>query len=121
MQDHPLRLELLGTPLLDTSSISSSTTQKAIRLNNPALLFLYLAYRNDWVSRSELAFLFRPDETELVALKHLRLQLHRAKKLPWFLDIEAVEATCFEADKERMRLSVLTDVDEFKTAIVAEE
>ncbi len=120
MQESPLRLDLLGIPSASYKD-TNGFNKKAIRLNNPSLLMLYLAYRNDWVSRSELAFLFRPDETELIALKHLRLQLHRAKKLVWVDDFVGLEPHNFVAEKDRIRFSINTDIDDFKTAVAAED
>ncbi|MCA9836924.1 MAG: AAA family ATPase [Trueperaceae bacterium] len=86
---------------------------RSIRLNNPNLLLIYLAVRGDWVSRSELAFLFRPDDDEVSALKHVRLLLHRAKKNDW--------AAALEVDRYRARFVVNTDVASFKTALQNQE
>jgi DNA-binding SARP family transcriptional activator len=79
-----------------------------VTLNNPSLLLLYLAYRGDWVSRSELAFLFRPDEDEATAKLHVRVLLHRAKSLSW--------AASLATNKRQAKLAIATDVHAFKTA-----
>ncbi len=99
-----MKLQLMGLPKF----ISKDTTQP-IRLTTPSLLLIYLAFRSDWVSRSELAFLFKPDDSEAAALKHLRLLLYRAKQLEWSsqLDIE----------EKRVRFLIPTDVQAFKQAL----
>lgn len=100
-----VQIKLLGLPQLS----SEKASKQALRLNNPTLLLLYLANKADWVSRSELAFLFRPDDDESTALKHIRLLLHRAKKIPW--------ASNLETDSKRAKFTPSTDVKAFKTAL----
>lgn len=71
-------------------------------LNTPASLLFYLAASGDWVSRSELAYLYRPDDAESEALAYLRLQVHRAQGLPW--------AEGLEVEASRLRWQVDTDL-----------
>lgn len=99
-----LQFHLFGLP-----KIVDQTDVTAVRLNGPSLLLIYLAIKGDWVSRSELAFLFRPDDDEVSALKQIRLLLYRAKKLPW--------AEALETDPQRARFAVATDVADFRRAL----
>ncbi len=88
---------------------AKQSDNETLSLNNPSLLAIYLAFKSDWVSRTELAFLFRPDEDEASALKQIRLLLYRAKKLTW--------TSKLEIETKRVRLSIVTDVQLFKEAI----
>ena len=101
------KLYLLGLP-----EVEHEGDRKPLRLNNPTLLLLYLAYKRAWVSRSELAFLFRPDEDEVTALKHIRLLLHRAKQNAW--------AETLEIEKRRVRFITETDIESFSKALESE-
>ena len=103
-----VELKLFGLPQL-----IEENDAKALRLNNPSLLLIYLAVKGTWVSRSELAFLFRPDEDEKTALKHIRLLLHRAKQLSWAFPLEV--------EQGRVRFAVQTDVADFKAAIAVQD
>ena len=73
-----LSLSLFGMPSLILEGV-----QENLPLNTPSSLLFYLAVKGEWISRSELAFLYKPDETEAEALRYLRLQLHRAQQYPW--------------------------------------
>src|SRR5690606_40933411 len=68
------RLHLLGTPTFVHADRST-----ALPVNVPTSLLFYLAAHGGWVSRSELAYLYRPDQSETDALTYLRLQVHRAQ------------------------------------------
>lgn len=100
------RLRLLGTPTYEQAGRSI-----ALQLNVPTSLLVYLAVNGDWVSRSELAYLYRPDESESDALAYLRLQVHRAQGLPW--------ATALEVEPQRLRWSVTTDLNDLRAADAA--
>ncbi len=67
------RLKLLGVPKVDLKSRTSD-----LPLDKPTSLLYYLAQRGDWVNRSELAFLYRPDSPQKIALSNIRLYIHRA-------------------------------------------
>ncbi len=71
-------------------------------LNTPTSLLLYLAASADWVSRRELAYLYRPDSGEAEALAYLRLQLHRAARYSWAAELEI--------GKQQVRWLVPTDL-----------
>ena len=98
------RLKLLGVPKIDLKSEISD-----LPLDKPTSLLYYLAQRGDWVSRSELAFLYRPDSPEKVALSNVRLYIHRVKKYPW--------ADTLEVEKSRVRYQIKTDVQDFNKTI----
>ena len=72
-----------------------------------ALLF-YLAYRDVWVSRQELAYLFWPDMPEPNARSNLRKLLARAKGLAYTQGLEA--------ERSRLRWQVDTDLQAFRDA-----
>ena len=52
-------------------------------------LLAYLAYKGDWVSRDELAFLFWPDVPDHSARHSLRQLIKRVRKLNWLADLES--------------------------------
>jgi len=100
-------LKLFGSPELKYESKS-----QLLPLNTPSSLLFYLAVKGSWVSRSELAFLYRPDETEKEALRYLRLQLHRAQQYDW--------AGSLEVEQQQLRWLIATDIHSFQTAIKAQ-
>lgn len=79
--------------------------ESGLPANAPASLLAYLALADGWVARTELAYLFRPDEAEADALQYLRLQLHRAQRLPW--------ADGLRVEAQRVRFDVEHDVARF--------
>ncbi|HET8984623.1 MAG TPA: BTAD domain-containing putative transcriptional regulator, partial [Trueperaceae bacterium] len=83
----------------------------ALPLSTPTSLLFFLAADGDWVTRSELAYLYRPDESESDALTYLRLQVHRAQALPW--------AETLEVEPQRLRWCIATDLHELRTAAAA--
>lgn len=97
-------IQLFGLP-----KVRHQNELVAFRLNSPTLLLVYLAVKGDWVSRSELAFLFRPDDDEVSALKQVRLLLYRAKQIPWAEELET--------DPKRVRFKVATDLANFQYAV----
>ncbi len=72
-------------------------------------LLAYLAYQGDWVSRDKLAFLFWPDETDHTARHNLRQLLKYLRKMDWLSGLEA--------DEQRLRWQVETDVTLFRQAL----
>jgi DNA-binding SARP family transcriptional activator len=72
-------------------------------------LLAHLAARGTWVSRDALAFMFWPDQTNAGARRNLRWVLHSAREIPGF---DAVEA-----ERDRIRLIVATDVRRFDVAV----
>ncbi len=79
-----------------------------IKLSAPSSLLIYLAYRGKWIPRTELAFLYKPDEPEVDAKRYLRLLIHRAKSIPW--------ATNLEVERTQLRFLIGTDVAEYLKA-----
>ena len=102
-----LRLHLLGEP-----GITVKGERKAFALTKPALLLLFLACRQEEVSRRELAFLFRADVTEVTAQSYLRKLLFRAKRLQFAAGLEVSDThVCWR---------VSTDVQVFQEAFHAQ-
>jgi predicted ATPase len=97
-------LRLFGVPALE-----SDGKLENLPLNTPTSLLFYLALKGDWVSRSELAFLYKPDEVETEALRYLRLQIHRAQHYPWAKDLEI--------ESHQLRWQIGSDVAFFLKAI----
>jgi DNA-binding SARP family transcriptional activator len=75
----------------------------------PGALLAFLACRDGWVSRDELATLFRPDESDADARRYLRQLLHRAASLPWVEGLELVD--------DRVRWSVDGDLRRLRAAL----
>ncbi len=96
-----MELLLFGSPQAKNAGLLQT-----IPLERPAWLCLYLVMRGDWVTRDELACLFRPDSDDVTALSALRLILHRAKKFIW--------AASLEIEAKRVRLLLPTDVQRFE-------
>ena len=71
-------------------------------------LLAFLAYRGDWVSRDTLAFMFWPDQDNAGARRNLRWVLHSVRTLPEF--------AALEAERDRVRLALPTDVHRFESA-----
>ncbi len=92
----PTYVRLLGNPTIkfDGEWIVPPTTKMT------ALLY-YLAYKNHWVDRSVLTYLFWSDVPEENARNNLRKLLSRSKDLPYIQNL----------DVERTRLRWLTDTD----------
>ena len=99
-----IKLHLLSAPQVEIDG-----EFKDIKLNSPSSLLIYLAYRNKWVPRGELAFLYKPDEEETEARRYIRLLIHRAKRLPWARDLEI--------ERQQLRFKIKTDVADFLQAI----
>lgn len=97
-------LRLLGVP-----TVVQDGRATPLPVHTPASLLVYLAVAGDWVPRTELAYLYRPDEPEGVALQYLRLQVHRAQRLPW--------ATGLEVAADRVRWAPETDLAAFDEAV----
>ncbi|WP_337870880.1 tetratricopeptide repeat protein [Meiothermus sp.] len=99
-----LQLRLLGPPYAQLEG-----QRWELASSKPVYLLLYLAYQGDWVSRAHLAALFYPDQDEPTARHRLRLLLSRLRELPW--------AGGLEAEPQRLRFRVATDVQAFSAAI----
>lgn len=98
------QLHLLGYP-----SFELEGKRYELASQKPQYLLLYLAYRGDWVSRAHLAAFLYPDQDEPTARHRLRLLLSRLRELPWIQTLEA--------EPQRLRFKVATDVQAFRAAI----
>jgi DNA-binding SARP family transcriptional activator len=77
-----------------------------------SLLFsAYLAYREDWVQRDELLALFWPDQDEKTARHNLSQLLYHCRRQRW--------AAGLEAERQRVRWPIATDVQAFREAVGA--
>lgn len=94
------QLQMLGVPKL-----VAGADMHTLPLAKPATLLYYLAWREEWVSRAELAFLYRPDTDAAAALNYLRGLVFRAKTLDW--------ARNLEVQSERLRWLIPHDVRRF--------
>src|SRR5690606_30097444 len=96
-------LRLLGSP-----AVHLPEGARDLPVDKPASLLYYLASRGDWVTRSELAYLYRPDAPEEVALGNVRVLLHRARSRGWPGELVV--------EKARLRYDVDTDLGAFRSA-----
>ena len=99
-----MRLELFGNV-----RILENGRSKAIEIRRPSALLLYLAYRREWLSRDELRYLFNPDVIDSVAKRKLRIQIYRAKQVPWGKRLEVNDG--------QLRFLIDSDVADFDKAI----
>ncbi|HHO56620.1 MAG TPA: hypothetical protein ENK21_09535, partial [Trueperaceae bacterium] len=101
----PPYLKLLGA---NQAVLDSQTTN--IKLGRPSSLLIYLACKNKEVKRSELAFLYHPEQNRDSAFKYLRLLIYRAKKIDWAKDLKT--------GQHHLELTIKTDCYEFNEAIL---
>lgn len=99
------RIGLLGPP-----AISFGDDWLWPQPGKTTALLLYLAYRDDWVSRVELVDLFWRDTTESVARTNLRSLLSRTIATRPYAEALEIEAT-------RVRWRVTSDASEFRAAV----
>ncbi|MFO7545109.1 MAG: tetratricopeptide repeat protein [Trueperaceae bacterium] len=92
-----VRLTLLGAPWVEAGGVRADLT-----IDRPTSLLVLLALRRDWVRRSELAVLYRPEDDERTANAYLRKLVFRARQLPW--------ARGLVVEQARLRWDVDTDV-----------
>lgn len=97
-------LRLLGTPALEVGP-----DRHPLPATRPGWLLAYLGARGGWVTRSQLAYLFRADSPESVARHYVRNLLNRARRLPHVSGL-AIEPT-------RCRWEIDTDMGRFQRAI----
>jgi predicted ATPase/DNA-binding SARP family transcriptional activator len=89
-----------------------SATIVSLPVDKPASLLYHLAQRGDWVTRNELAFLYRPDADVDIALANVRKLLHRAREHPW--------AAGLEVERFRVRFVMESDASLFRQAVTGE-
>lgn len=99
----PIRLRLLGG-----LEVVDAAGARRLSLDRPVSLLIYLALRRDWVSRAELALLYRPEAPEAEAISYVRKLVFRARRRPWASGLEAAGGS--------LRWLVRTDVAEFLAA-----
>ncbi len=79
----PLNVSLFGLP-----SIMTTEGQIPIPLDKRGALLIYLAYKQDWLHREQLSFLFWPDSDDKTARRNLRQIINRSKKLNFSQNLE---------------------------------
>lgn len=103
-----IRLRLLGGAAVQ---VGGSETQ--LTLDRPLSMLVHLALRADWVSRAELALLYRPEASDAAASAYMRKLVFRARQHDW--------ATGLETSPGALRWLVATDVAEFLTRVSAKD
>lgn len=102
------RLQLLGALRLWQGDAAHELPASA-----PGWLLACLGMQGDWLPRERLALLFWPDAGEAEAQRALRVTLHRARQ---WLDRLGL-SPCLEAERQRLRLALPSDVPAFRAAI----
>lgn len=102
------RLQVLDSPRLD-----GVTGDGALPASLPGWLLVCLSLRGQWVAREELCGLLWPDDAAAVAQHKLRVHLHRLRQrlTDWGI------ADLLQAERSRIRLSLPSDVDDFRVAL----
>lgn len=100
----PQNIKLLGVP-----SINLAGNWQPIPSDKRGAFLIYLAYKQDWLHREQLSFLFWPDSDDKTARRNLRQIINRSKKLAF--------AETIELDDQRLRWQVNLDTTSFKEAI----
>ncbi|MFC6920239.1 ATP-binding protein [Meiothermus taiwanensis] len=95
--------------LLDEPHVRLGEARLELTPSRPTYLLVYLACQGAWVERERLADLLWPDSPEEEARHNLRVNLHRARSLPW--------AEALEVERDRLRFAVQTDVALFRAAL----
>jgi len=95
--------------LLDEPHVRVGEVRLELTPSRPAYLLVYLACQGAWVERDSLADLLWPESPEEEARHNLRVNLHRARSLPW--------ATGLEVERDRLRFPIETDVAQFRAAL----
>ena len=106
-----ITMTALRAQLLGAARIELATKTVDFAPDKRYQLLAYLAHRGDWVRRDELAHLFWPEVVDKAARHSLRQLLKRVRKLEWL--------TGLEADAQRVRWRVETDVAAFEEALAA--
>jgi DNA-binding SARP family transcriptional activator/tetratricopeptide (TPR) repeat protein len=101
-----VRALLLGTP-----RILAGSDETLLPATRPAALLAYLACRRSWVTRDELALVFRPDAGDAEARVYLRKLIFRARALPFAAGLEVTD--------ERVRWSISSDLADLRSAVAA--
>jgi len=97
-------LRLLGVPRLDDGAGGD-----VLPVTKPSSLLFYLACRNDWVGRHELAFMYLPDRPDGEALAYVRKLVFRARRYAWADGLEVRDAS--------LRWLVESDLGTFRSAL----
>lgn len=99
-------LKALGHPVL-----RAATQEHPLRTERRHQLLAYLACRDGWVPRTELASLFWEERSTEAARRNLRRLLHDIRRIPWL--------GAFESQGDCLRWQVASDRVEFARASAA--
>lgn len=100
-----VRVQMLGRP-----GVEDRGEWRELPRGKTSALLYYLAYREAWVSRDEIVYLFWPDSPDPVARGNLRSLLSRnLRRQPFTVPPEI--------EPERLRWPVASDVAEFRAAV----
>lgn len=108
MSDATPTLQLLGCPRLLRGGAVVADLPDTL----PGYLVAYLAARDQWVPRDELAALLWPQDGDAVAHNNLRVNLARLRPPLASWGIEA----CLVAERRRLRLDLASDVQRLRAA-----
>ena len=97
-------LRLLGAPRLDEAAGGD-----VLPVTKPSSLLFYVACRNDWVGRHEVAFMYWPDRPDVEALAYVRKLVFRARRHAWADGLEVRDAS--------LRWLVESDLGAFRSAL----
>jgi DNA-binding SARP family transcriptional activator len=103
-----INLKVLGHPVLRTAA-----QEHPLRAERRHQLLAYLACRDGWVPRAELAALFWEDHPTEAARRNLRRLLHDIRRIPWLAG--------FESHGDALRWQVPSDRTEFARACAARD
>jgi len=99
-----LRFHLFGSPRVDVAG-----TSHALPSERRGQLVAFLAMKQAWVGRPELAALFWPDQSSKLAFANLRKTLFRLQGVAW--------ADGLEVEGSAVRMVATTDVADFEAAL----
>lgn len=99
--------------LLGGAAVQVGGSETQLTLDRPLSLLVHLALRADWVSRAELALLYRPEASDAAASAYLRKLVFRARQHDW--------AAGLETSPGALRWLVATDVAEFLARVSAKD
>lgn len=90
-------------------AVEHSGGSEVYPLSKASAFLAYLALDGGWIPRESLAFFLRPEADAEVARGYVRKLLFGARRFPW--------SQALEADPERVRFHVDTDVRRFRRAV----
>jgi DNA-binding SARP family transcriptional activator len=99
--------------LLESPRVLFHGQRNDLTSHKPILLLLYLAVKQDWVTRDELLVVFYPEDDETSARHNLRVLINRAKSVAW--------AKGLETEPNRLRWLVSSDAVMLREALAKKD